>query len=56
MTSSKTPKWMSASRPGARASISAIDRSHASRSNSGGGQGAVTKRPEPMRTPAASPA
>ena len=55
-TSSKTPKWVSASRAGPRRSVSAIVRSQASRSMSGGGVGASTKRAGAIRTPTESPA
>ncbi len=54
--SSKTPKCVSASRSGARRSVAAIVCSQATRSMSGGGVGASTKRAGAMRTPTESPA
>src|SRR5579859_2149967 len=54
--SSATPKWIRASRSGARRSISSSVSSHASTSTSGGGVGGMMKRPGRTRTPHASPA
>ena len=55
-TSSAGPKWISASRSGARRSISSIVRNQPSTSTSGGGVGGSTSRLGWIRTPAASPA